>query len=520
VLVPVLIILTVSWGALAIGGVYAWAYIPLGIACTALAIISLARRLPVPDPHYVPVSLEGGINRPLLAAVALVGLVIGAQLVPLPYALRQRVSPGTDAFLARYDMQYRALQQTVALLRNQGDRAAPASSPAGSPGAAGAPGTAGPRPEPPTRQPGWGSRPISIDPGKTGLGLALFGGFALLALGLARGLTARDARRVVPALVGVGVVLALVGIITKATWSGKIYGLWEPYNTAVAPFGPFVNRNHFAGWMLMALPLGLGYFLALAGRGMRGVKPEWHYRILWFASADANRVILVGFGLIVMGVSLVMTLSRSGITCFTIALLLSGLAALARQARRSGRALVTGYLLLVFVLAVGWAGLDAIAARFESAGLDYGERTKIWTDTMRVFHDFPILGSGLDTLGTAMFVYQTSELESHIVEAHNDYVQLLAEGGVVLTGAAAVLLLIFVRQVRRRFRHDSGDQMTYWIRVGAVTGLVAIALQEVVEFSLQMPGNAALFAVLMAIAVAPLPHRRRVQSRRTTPART
>ncbi len=71
--------------------------------------------------------------------------------------------------------------------------------------------------------------------------------------------------------------------------------------------------------------------------------------------------------------------------------------------------------------------------------------------------------------------------------------------------AAVVLVAIFFlgREIRRRFRENADDPTTYWIRVGATTGLVAIAFQELVEFSLQMPGNATLFAVVAAIAIWP-----------------
>ena len=62
-------------------------------------------------------------------------------------------------------------------------------------------------------------------------------------------------------------------------------------------------------------------------------------------------------------------------------------------------------------------------------------------------------------------------------------------------------IFFFIREVRHRFREADDDVTTYWIRVGATTGLVAISLQEFVEFSLQMPGNAVLFAVLAAIAI-------------------
>ncbi len=94
------------------------------------------------------------------------------------------------------------------------------------------------------------SHPLSIDPSRTELGLAFFGGFGLLLLGTARALTRESANRLAGALLILGVALATVGIVQRATFTGKIYGFWELVQGG-APFGPFVNRNHFAGWMLI-----------------------------------------------------------------------------------------------------------------------------------------------------------------------------------------------------------------------------------------------------------------------------
>ena len=100
-----------------------------------------------------------------------------------------------------------------------------------------------------------------------------------------------------------------------------------------------------------------------------------------------------------------------------------------------------------------------------------------------------------------MLLQEFEKATAHYIEAHNDYLQLLVEGGWLVTVPALVLLVLFVREVHRRFREGRDDRTGYWIRLGAVTGLVAIACQEVVEFSLQMPGNAALFVLLCAVAV-------------------
>lgn len=319
-------------------------------------------------------------------------------------------------------------------------------------------------------------------------------------LALARALEGAGVRRLAIGLVGLGTLLAVIGIVQKATFTGSVYGFWEPTFRG-SPFGPFANKNHFAGWMMMTLSLSLGYFAALVARGMRGVRPGWRARILWFASPDANRAVLVAAAVAVMGLSLVMTLSRSGITCFILALALTGLAVLRRQQSGSKRFVATAYLTLVLTLSIGWAGLDAVARRFAEGSRSGQSRIEVWNDTLEIVRAFPIAGTGLNTYGTSMLFYQTVQPQLHYREAHNDYLQLAAEGGLLLGIPILLTVGLFVRDVRRRFRESRDDESTYWIRVGAVTGLVAIAFQEIVEFSLQMPGNALLFTVLAAIAI-------------------
>jgi O-antigen ligase len=285
-----------------------------------------------------------------------------------------------------------------------------------------------------------------------------------------------------------------------------VYGVWK---TRGGPFGPFINRNHFAGWMLMALPLALGYFVALVVRGMRGAKPGWHGRLLWFSTREASRATLTGFSILPLGLALVLTLSRSGISCFAAALVLTGAIVVTRRGGGARRVALTGYLAFVGTTALVWAGLDAVAARFaEMPGSDFGGRWQAWQDTWQIIVRHPIFGTGMGTYGDVMFVFQTSNPIERFVQAHNDYLNILADGGLLVALPVAALIFVITREIRRRFREDTPDATTWWIRAGAVTGLVAIALQEVVEFSLQMPANAALFAVLVAIAVGRLPHRR------------
>ena len=344
--------------------------------------------------------------------------------------------------------------------------------------------------------------PLSIDPAKTWVGLSMLAGLGFMLLGLARGIGGRDLRVLAPGIVALGVLMSMIGIVQKALWSGKVYGFWEPVNTGAVAFGPFVNRNHFAGWMLLALPVAVGYFASLVAKGMVGVKPGWRNRIIWFSTPDASRAVLTGFALLVMGFALTLTLSRSGISCFLLAMVLSAFHVLRRQTSAAKGRLLGAYLALVVVAAVAWVGIDAIGARFAEVDWKLGGRAGAWGDAWRIHQAFPWFGTGLNTYGSATLLLQEFEkATAHYVEAHNDYLQLLVEGGWLVTVPALVLVILFAREVRRRFREGRDDRTGYWIRLGAVTGLVAIAFQEIVEFSLQMPGNAAFFTVLCAVAV-------------------
>jgi O-antigen ligase len=185
---------------------------------------------------------------------------------------------------------------------------------------------------------------------------------------------------------------------------------------------------------------------------------------------------------------------------FAVAISIASVWAIRRMPSGSRRLVVAGYFACLVIFVVSWAGVDAIAARFGSANpATVNERLPIWRDTARLVADFWLTGSGLNTYGVAMLFYQTSVPGFHLREAHNEYLQLAAEGGVLLGVPVACAIAAFARDVRRRFVGSSGS--SYWVRLGAVTGLVAIALQSTVEFSLQMPGNAVLCAVLCGVAL-------------------
>lgn len=439
------ILTLIAWGAFAFGAVYFWAFVPLYAGCALLALACMRRTLSRSDGE-----------RPLVIAFGLLIVCIAVQLIPLPAHVLNAVSPETDELLTSYVVGY---------------------------------------PDSITRH------PLSIAPRSTATALGAAIVLALLLVGLVRAIDRSDLPQIVRGVAILGAVLALAGIIQKALWNGKIYGVWTPFEQGL-PFGPFMNRNHFAGWTLMVMPLTIGYLIARVTQGMRHVRRDWRSRLVWFSSAEASETILIAFAVFMMALGLTMSLSRSGTLGLIGALVMSAWFALRRRtASTSRRGILTTYFIFVLVVAIGWAGVDRLAARFgDHDSVTLGNRTIIWADTLSIARKFPLFGTGLNTYGVSTLFYQTVMPEKHLAQAHNDYLQLLAEGGILVGFPAAIAAFVLARAIRERFREVSRDSTDYWIRVGAVTGIGAIALQEIAEFSLQMPGNAVLFVILLAIA--------------------
>ena len=118
---------------------------------------------------------------------------------------------------------------------------------------------------------------------------------------------------------------------------------------------------------------------------------------------------------------------------------------------------------------------------------------------MPIVRDFWLTGTGAGTYQRAMFVYQRSSRAVYFNQAHNHYLQVAAEGGVLLVGAVILALAAFLRAARARLTADRSG--LFWIRAGAACGLGAVALQSVWETGLVMPANAALAALLAALVV-------------------
>ena len=451
------VVAMIAWGTFAFGAVYPWAYRPLIAGALAVGLLTLAAMRTAPRGTT--------LDRWLAAAFASFGVAAAGQLLPLQLGTLRRFAAETARALAQIN-------------------------PAVASGAV-------------------GRHALSIAPQETVVGICLFAACAIVALATSRLFTLRGARGFARALAILGALVAMAGIVQQPLFNGRIYGFWATIDGG-SPYGPFVNKNHFAGWMLMTLPVTLGLLLGGIARAMRGVPPRWRDRLVWFSSAEASHLILIGAAALVMALALVLTMSRSGVASLAVAMAITS-AFVVRRRWTGGRARVAfAYLLFLIVVVSSWVGADAIASRFSNTDwADVNARRGAWADAADIRARFPYAGTGLNTYGVATILYQRHDTSRRYTEAHNDYLQLAAEGGWLLTVPAIACVFVFAVAVKRRFVKETSAS-AFWLRVGAVTGIAAIAIQETVEFSLQMPGNAVLFAALCGIALHKAPVRRAI----------
>jgi hypothetical protein len=451
----VCLLVLLAWGALAFGAVYPWAYWPLAVAAALVGTWGIIESEAWRHPR----------TKGLAIALAAVATAMAVQVVPLPSAVVGWVSPGVEGFFQRYQFGYEA----------------PA------------------------------FRTLSIAPVHTWTALGLFAAFALLLLGLSRTIRNVSLSWLMGGLIALGVLLALIGIVQRGLIdevNPLVYGFWKPYEGGRV-FGPFINRNHFAGWMLLVLPVIVGYSCGVVHALRLPARRRWSDWLHWATSVEASRFLLAAGAIMAMAAALVLTQSRSGLLGFACGLAVIAGFVLVRARKTSVRAAALLYFGALLVGAVMLTGAGRTIDRVATATTDTTGRLSAWRDTMEIAADFPIAGTGLGTFANAMLVYQSGPRHLMYAQAHNDYLQLVAEGGLLVTLPALAVLAGIVLAIRRRLAAGDDDPVTSWVRVGAVGALAAIAVQSLMEFSLQMPGNTVMFVFVLALAM----HRPRRSSR-------
>jgi O-antigen ligase len=291
-------------------------------------------------------------------------------------------------------------------------------------------------------------------------------------------------------LVGIGE--SLYGILEF--FSGHRYILNLDMNVSSVT-GTFINRNYFAGYLLMVIPLSIGYFFS------REVFQKswfmgWRHRI---SSLD-GKTVLIAFGIILMILGLIFSASRMGI--MSLLLSFSLVSFFFRESQRGERFSKTTVLIfgLAFLWAV-WIGLDAVISRFFTVSESFQERWKFWADTFQIFKTFPLIGSGLGTFVHIFPMYRSFHIHGLVTHAENDYLQLASEVGLIGIGLLLfIFAFLFFRAVLAIRSLHSRDSKKY-IAIGGLVSILALMFHSLVERNIQVPANAFLFTFIWAVVL-------------------
>jgi O-antigen ligase len=274
-----------------------------------------------------------------------------------------------------------------------------------------------------------------------------------------------------------GACYAFFALAQELTANGKIFWMVKP-RFGGSIYGSYVNRDHYTGLMEMLVPIP---FVLSMGHVLEGGKRA-----------------LVGSCAVLMAATIFLSGSRGGMLAFVLEMVL--FAALTLRKGRSPRIAVGLLAGCVLVLAfLIFLGRGQALGRLGDLGP--GIRLTITKDSLRMFTKRPMLGWGLGTFPTVYPGYRSFYTNLFVNEAHNDYVQLLVETG--LLGFA--LTLWFLTRLYRQGLPTSRRWEFQWdgaVSLAALLGCTGILLHSFVDFNLQIPANAALFYVLCGLAAS------------------
>ena len=326
---------------------------------------------------------------------------------------------------------------------------------------------------------GW--QPPSIEPFRTVWSLLLL---VSLAAGyyLASRFSRRSAERekLTGVIVVLGLALSFFAVYQRAKWGTVLYGRFE--TPSATPFGPFVNHNHFAGFVEASGLLALGAALGSARR-------------------HGSLALLLGGAAAMMGIAHVLSHSRGGFLAAGAGLVTLALLSYGRERKGQGILLVSALAVTSFLLVFAPSGVFERLSTISNPEADDSVqfRLALWSDSIGLARGSPVLGTGLGTYASAIPAYRTGFDETRADFAESDWLQLLCEAGVLGVILALGFLFTVIRHAYAGLRSQPSESLR-GIGYGALAAIVALVVHGLYDFNLRIPSNVLLFTVLLGIA--------------------
>jgi O-antigen ligase len=293
-----------------------------------------------------------------------------------------------------------------------------------------------------------------------------------------------------------GTAVAAFALLQGISPNGRLYWLRQP-RLGGWIYGPYVNHNHYAGLMEMLIPIPLVVSLA------RIAPPKERIAAACAAAVMAGTIFLSG--------------SRGGMLALVAELVVLAIV-LVRQRYDWRTAAALGLFLVLVVALLTWLGGDELSQRLASVHGAHAEisgdmRFQINRDGLHMFSKRPVLGWGLGCFPVAYPQFRTFYTNFFVNQAHDDYLQLLVEMGLLGFGVVVWYLVVLFRRAVRKIENWSSE-VGGAVTLACMLGVIGILVHSAVDFNLEIPANAALFYVFCTVAASEpmvVPKRKRKQ---------
>ena len=304
----------------------------------------------------------------------------------------------------------------------------------------------------------------------------------------------RRLKKIVWLVIIFGSLMAFAGILLRIANTDGVYGIRE--TPQAIPFGPFVNQHHFAAFMEMTGGVALAF--------------------LFGKKSGRDKRMLLAIAVVLMGVALVLTSSRGGLIGFVAVLafvVLLNLFSLKKGGKGNtetggtrGKIILTvsgaALILIIFGVVDFLGGNDSL---LRGVGLGVAQpdissgRAHFWPIAVQIFLSHPVIGAGFDAFGVAYTKFDTWNGTFRVEQAHNDYLQTLADAG-ILGFICVVSYIYFLFRKGFAVIANAGEGFRRNAAIGALAGCFGIFIHSFFDFPLRTPSNAFFFLLLSAVA--------------------
>jgi O-antigen ligase len=292
-----------------------------------------------------------------------------------------------------------------------------------------------------------------------------------------------------------GTFQAIYGVLEMLSGNGFSLIFDLPINKSAT--GSFVYKNHFANFLMLCLSAGIG--LMVTDIEINKTKQPQDWRILLISTLLTSKT-LIRICLAIMVIALVMSRSRMGNVAFFTAMTAVSLFALLLDRKRSkGLCILLVSMLIIDLFIVSkWFGLDKVQQRLAETSLSQETRDEVVLDSLPIIENYPIIGSGGGSFYSVFPGYRKSTTNGFYEHAHNDYLQILMEYGVLgFTFLGLLVLFSFIKAMTALKKNATA--MSKGTAFACLMAYVGMLIHMTVDFPLLAPASAVYFVIFVSL---------------------